>query len=155
MRVLENSIVKPLPTDKVIAEKELEWGIKLPEPYKSFLKKYNGGIPEDGSVETEGRSFIVVRFLGIIEDYDSKLGWYDIEAVETQIAEKLTDNRDNETMDRVPIAEIVGGDYVCLNLGSSGEYGSVCVWDSKKSREFKPVTKLIAKSFGEFLNMVK
>ncbi len=93
---------------------------------------------------------MIVRFLGIIKDLSIEgAGWYDIDVVESQIGERLTDNMDLIGIEILPIAELFSGDYLCLDLRDSK--GSVCVWFHEKSEEFRPVIERVADSFEEFL----
>ncbi len=150
MNIKNESIINPLPDDLLIAEKENKWRVKLPNSYREFLKKYNGGIPQECCFYHREREFMIVRFLGIIKDLSIEgAGWYDIDVVESQIGERLTDNMDLIGIEILPIAELFSGDYLCLDLRDSK--GSVCVWFHEKSEEFRPVIERVADSFEEFL----
>ena len=45
MTIQDNAIIQPIPTDELLAEKERKWRLVLPTDYRSFIVKYNGGIP--------------------------------------------------------------------------------------------------------------
>jgi hypothetical protein len=154
MNVKNDSIIKPLPDDVLIAEKEKIWRVKLPNSYREFLKKFNGCIPQENCFYYKDREFLIVRFLGIVKDLSiGEMGWYDIGVVESQIGERLTDNMDLVGIEILPIAELFAGDYLCLDLRNSK--GSVCVWFHEQSEEFKPVIQTVADSFEEFLTKLK
>lgn len=162
MQIKKESIIRPLPTDEEISEREEEWEVTLPSDYKEFLKKYNAGIPQQDSFVYRGHEYALIRFLGIIDDFeDNEMGEYDIEVVESEIGERLTDNEDLVGMEVVPIAELFAGDYLCLDLrkkhklfGKKDDTPSVCVWDHEESGVFDPVTYKVADSFTDFLNML-
>lgn len=156
MVIKKDSVIIPLPDDLLIEEREKKWRIKLPMSYKNFIEKYNGGIPQENTIDLDGQKYIITRFLGIIKDITlNDLGWYDIGAVESQIGERLTDNMDLIGMEVVPIAELFGGNYVCLDFRETKECANICIWFHDESDEFSPVTKKIANDFDEFLKMLK
>ena len=154
MNAKNGSIIKPLPDDLLIAEKEKKWHVKLPDSYREFLKKFNGCIPQDNCFYHRNREFVIVRFLGIVEDLSNReTGWYDIDVVESQIGERLTDNMDLVGIEILPIAELFAGDYLCLDLRNCKE--SVCIWFHEESEEFKPVIEKIVDNFEEFLTKLR
>ncbi len=150
MNVKNESIIKPLPDDLLITEKEKKWRVKLPRSYREFLKKFNGCIPQENCFHHRDHEFVIVRFLGIVGELSNReIGWYDIGVVESQIGERLTDNMDLIGIEILPIAELFAGDYLCLDLRNSK--GSVCIWFHEGSEEFKPVIEKVVDSFEEFL----
>lgn len=89
----------------------------MPNEYKKFIKERNGGISQKQSFIFDNHSYAISRFLGIVKDIkENELGWYDIGVVVSQIGERLTDNMDLVGMEVMPIAELFGGDYVCLDF---------------------------------------
>lgn len=155
MNIQEKSIITPLPDDILIAEKEKKWRLLLPNTYKEFLKKYNGGIPQENSFNHAGHNYVITRFLGIVRDIKaSDLGWYDIGVVESQIGERLTNNMDLIGMEVMPIAELFGNDYICLDFRDSIEKPVVCIWYHEESTEFAPITEKVADGFDEFIEIL-
>lgn len=155
MKIREDTIVQPLPDEACIAEREEDWEVKLPEDYRNFLKKYSCGEPEEQSFEYKGHMYAVIRFLGIVQDYETDdLGWYDIEVVESEIGERLTDDMDSTGMDVVPIAELFAGDYLCLDFRGHAENPIVCIWFHEESGDFDPCLEKVADSFTEFTEML-
>lgn len=72
-------------------------GVKFPESYIGFIKKYNTGIPITNKFEFNGNVYVIERFLGFINNYKtSSIGIYDIAVVLSQIDTRLTDNPDLE-----------------------------------------------------------
>jgi len=55
----------------------------------------------------------------------------------------------------IPIAELTGYDYVCLDFRENPDAPCVCVWDSLDSGEFEPVTYKVADSFEDFIAMLE
>lgn len=156
MNIKQDSIIEPLPNNLLIEQKEKIWHVNLPISYKNFIKKYNGGIPQENSFDFEGKKYIITRFLVIIKDITmNDLGWYDIGTVESQIGERLTDNVDLIGMDMVPIVELFGGNYVCLDFRQSEYCVGISLWIYDESGDFVPVTKKIADNFEGFLEMIK
>lgn len=156
MRIQDNTFIKPLPTDDLLQKREQRWRVTLPEDYRNFLTKNNGGIPIEMSFACNDHSYAVTRFLCVLENYkDSKFGWYDIGVVVSQIEERLTDNLDLIGVEVLPIAELFGGDYVCLDYRADKHNPSVCVWSHEGSGEFAPVTHKVANSFSEFLTSLR
>jgi len=95
MRLFKESIIYPNPDNQLLSEMENEWELKLPEDYKYFIMRYNGAEPVEKSFECNGDSYSITRFLCILDDPESSNdGWYDINVVESQIGERLTDNED-------------------------------------------------------------
>ena len=155
MNIKEKTVIKPLPDDLEIVKREEIWRLKLPIDYKIFIKKYNGGIPQEQSFNFNDHCYAVLRFLAIVKNIkENDLGCYDIDVIESQIGERLTNNMDLIGMKVVPIAELFGGDYVCLDFRES-ENPVVCIWYHEESGEFDPYTKELAISFEFFLEMLK
>ncbi len=101
-------------------------GVKFPESYIGFIKKYK----------------------------TSSIGIYDIAVVLSQIDTRLTDNPDLEGDELIPIASLFAGNYLCLDFTKDGENTSICIWDHEESDEFQPVTYKVADSFSEFIEML-
>lgn len=155
MKILEETIIKPLPSEELIAKKESNWRVNLPASFKEFISKYNGAELEEQLFIHNGTRYELVRFLGIIENiHSSDLGWYDIGVVSSPICERLTDNEDLLGMELVPIAEIHYKNYLCLDFRNKNIEPSVCIWFNEESEEFSPLTEKIADSFESFLNIL-
>ncbi|WP_105122548.1 SMI1/KNR4 family protein [Streptococcus suis] len=155
MNIQDNTIILPLPTDNLIRKREEIWKVELPTDYKVFIKRGNGGVPERRTFIFQGRNYLLQRFLGLLENVsDSSLGWYDIDVVESQIGERLTDNFDLVGIEVLPIAEIFGGDYLCFDFRTDTTKPSICLWFHELSGEFAPHTEKVADSFSEFLEML-
>lgn len=155
MRILEESVVLPQPTEAVIQEFEKYWELVLPQDYKEFIKRYNGAKPENAAFLCNNCERMITRFLCILSNpNDNEYGWYDIDVIESQIGERLTANEDLMGVEVLPIAELFAGDYVCLDFREGKEKPTVCVWSHEESGEFDPVTYEVANSFTEFLTLL-
>lgn len=155
MEIKEGTIIYPLPNKALIEEEEKFWHIKLPKDYLNFIMCYNGGEPIQDTLTHNDYDYNIDRFLCILDDVEnSEYGEYDIGVVEGEIGEMLTENEDLIGIEVLPIAELYGGDMVCLDFRKNPEAPTVCVWDSEESDEFAPVTYEVAKSFTEFCNML-
>ncbi|MCM1179627.1 MAG: SMI1/KNR4 family protein [Clostridium sp.] len=152
MTIQENTVIQPVPSAELLAEKERKWRLVLPADYRDFIIKYNGGIPNEASFECGGRSYAITRFLCILQNVqESPHGIYDIGAVESQIGERLTDNEDLIGIEVLPIAELFAGDYVCLDYREDQGKPCICVWSHEESGDFEPVTYKVANTFSEFV----
>ncbi len=156
MTIQSNTIIHPIPTDELLKEKERKWRLILPMDYRNFIINYNGGIPNEKMFECNGHGYAVTRFLCVLKNIrETQDGWYDISVVESQIGERLTDNEDLIGVEVLPIAELFGGDYVCLDYRINKENPSVCVWNHEESDDFDPVTYKVTDSFAQFIEMLK
>mgnify|MGYP002513494931 CR=1 FL=1 len=141
MKIQDNTVILPKPTEELLVEHEKNWRLKLPKDYKDFVMNYNGGIPEEKLFKCNEHYYEVTRFLCILKNVsETKEGWYDISVVESQIGERLTDNGDLIGVEVLPIAELFAGDYVCLDYRKNKEAPCVCIWSNDESGDFDPVT---------------
>ena len=155
MHIQKESIIHPLPSLDVVKEREKRWRQTLPADYKAFITGFNGGIPDEKTFQCNGHRYAVTRFLCVLTNYrENQYGWYDISVVESQISERLTADLDLIGVEILPIAELFGGDYLCIDFRNSKENPCICVWSHEKSAEFDPVTYQVAESFSEFLDML-
>lgn len=156
MTIQDDTIIQPIPTDELLAEKERKWRLVLPVDYRNFVVKYNGGIPNEKTFECNKHHYAVTRFLCILKKFqDTPNGWYDISVVNSQIGERLTDNEDLIGVEVLPIAELFAGNYICLDYRQSKEKPFVCIWDHEASEDFSPVTYPVADTFSEFIAMLR
>lgn len=136
MLITKNKLVKN--ASKILEE---ELNIKLPEDYKKFLDKYNGGVTYNTKVKVGSRwqevdgfngvgdvnknySFNRMRTMGVLENYLKK--------------------------QFLPIANNLSGDYYCLYLGSD-DYGAIyLVYHDLLGKK-----KRIYSSFFEFIEIMK
>ncbi len=120
-------------------------GATFPKEYISFLKKYNGGFPEENVVSSEkAPDFILTSFFGTdLVTVD------DISSCFKTFKGRIPDGC-------VPIARDAGGNLVVLNLSNS-KYGYVFFWDHEEEDARMKIDDLclIAPSFNDFLNMIK
>jgi len=155
MDIIQDTIVHPLPDDSILNKEEGMWRVKIPVYYREFIKRYNGGIPEQKSFTANHRSYAIERFLCILEDTNSNdFGVYDIDVTLTRIEDRLTDNEDLIGVELLPIATLFSGDYLCLDFKASNETPSVCVWSHEESGELEPVTYEVCSNFEEFLKVL-
>jgi cell wall assembly regulator SMI1 len=136
-------------TDKEVAYIEKKIGYCLPNEYREFLLKHNGGkCPNRGFVfmensqesDSEVRSFYAVGGIN---------GYYDLE-----------ENMDIYIFDEkrlpdfyIPIAEDDLGNLICIS-GDESDYGYIYFWDHEKEGE-KENMYIIADSFNKFINNLK
>lgn len=130
--------------------------VKFPDSYIRFIEKYNVGLPEAHTFQTQDGSYVISQFLGFVEDYqNSPFGEYDIAVVLSPIDTYMTDNPDLIGDELIPVALLTTDDYVCLNFKDNKEEPTVCIWSSTESEEFQPVIYKVADSFLDFAEMLE
>ena len=150
------SIIYPLPTDALLQEREVAWRVKLPDDYKNFIMRKNGFRPSKNLFSLTNRSFLIERFLCILENTkDNPLGMYDIDVVMSQLDERLFVHEDILGFELIPIVALYGGDFVCLNYVEDPAHPSMCIWYHEESYELEPAIELVANNFTEFLDMLQ
>ncbi len=155
IKIDENSIIKPLPTDEEYSEEAKLWGVNTPYTFKKFIQKYNCAKPIDFEIKAN-RTRLVTRFFGIVNDAvaDFINSEYDISHVQSEAFQFFYYGEDRYDNDLMPFAELFGGDFLCLDKGKNNEYEDnprVCVLSHEESGEFDPVTYHVADSFDEFV----
>ena len=149
------SIIYPLPTDALLQEREVAWRVKLPDDYKELIMRKNGFRLSKNLYSLTNRSFLIERFLCILENTkDNPLGMYDIDVVMSQLDERLFVHEDILGFELIPIAALFGGDFVCLNYVEDSEKPSICIWYHEESYELEPAIEFLANNFTEFLAML-
>ena len=139
------SIIYPLPTDALLQEREVAWRVKLPDDYKEFIMRKNGFRLSKNLYSVTNRSFLIERFLCILENTkDNPLGMYDIDVVMSQLDERLFVHEDILGFELIPIAALFGGDFVCLNYVEDSEKPSICIWYHEESYELEPAIEFLA-----------
>mgnify|MGYP000875586719 FL=1 len=152
----DQSIIYPLPTEALLHEREIAWRVKLPDDYKNFIMRKNGFRPSKNSFSLKNRSFLIERFLCVLENTkDNLLGVYDIDVVMSQLDERLFVHEDILGFELVPIAALFGGDFVCLNYIEDLKNPSICIWYHEESYELEPSVEFVANNFTEFLDMLQ
>ena len=150
------SIIYPLPTDALLQEREVAWGVKLPDDYKEFIKKENGVIPSKRYFHFENNEKVIDRFLAILAISEEKTEEdYDIGVVSTQLEGRIVFDEDNVGMQLIPIAALYGGDFLCLNYVEDSENPNICIWYHEESYELEPAIEFLANNFTEFLAMLQ
>ncbi len=158
--VTENEVrfksVLPPPDARVVSHFEEVNRIKLPLDYRTFLGRANGAIPEQASFNLGARDRVVERFLPLLgEPAQHPDGAYDINVVVTQIGERLTADADEVGCKLIPVAALFAGDFLCLDFRANASQPEVVVWDHERSDEFAPSVMPVAKSFTDFLQLLR
>ena len=152
----DQSIIYSLPTDALLQEREVAWKVQLPEDYKKFIMRKNGFRPSKNSFSLKNRSFLIERFLCVLENTkDNLLGVYDIDVVMSQLDERLFVHEDILGFELVPIVALFGGDFLCLNYIEDPENPSICIWHHEESYELEPAIEFVANNFTEFSDMLQ
>ena len=152
----DQSIISPLPTDALLNEREVAWRVKLPDDYKNFIMRKNGFRPSKNLFSVTNRSFLIERFLCVLENSkDNPLGMYDIDVVMSQLDERLFVHEDILGFELIPIVALYGGDFLCLNYVEDSENPNICIWYHEESYELEPAIEFLANNFTEFLAMLQ
>ena len=152
----DQSVIYPPPTDALLQEREVAWKVRLPDDYKNFIMRKNGFRPSKNLFSLKNRSFLIERFLCLLENIkDNPLGVYDIDVVMSQLDERLFVHEDILGFELVPIAALFGGDFVCLNYTEDPENPSMCIWFHEESYELEPAIEFVANNFTEFSDMLQ
>ena len=152
----DQSVIYPLPTDALLQEREVAWKVRLPDDYKNFIMRKNGFRPSKNLFSLKNRSFLIERFLCVLENTkDNPLGIYDIDVVMSQLDERLFVHEDILGFELVPISALFGGDFVCLNYIEDPKNPSMCIWYHEESYELEPAIEFVANNFTEFLAMLQ
>ena len=133
-------------TDARIDRLERELGIKLPEGYRSFLRRYNGGHPDPAFFPIRGLesnpSRAIHYFFGIDDPLESNCLDWNYRILKGRIPRELLAIAGDDT-----------GNLICLSLKGPNE-GTVYFWDHDD--EHSPPTYgnlyLIAETFSKFLD---
>ena len=79
MKILNDSVVEPRPSDELMRKEEKVWRVILPKEYRDFILDNNGGIPYEKSFRCNGHEYAVDRFLCILDSSEqNKFDSYDI-----------------------------------------------------------------------------
>lgn len=119
---------------------ENKLGHRLSDEYKKFLMTGNVMIPAPNSVQGQGMSGSVSKFLGVSSDADD-----DLLVTMRTYADRLPD-------DVIPIALAGGGNLVCVY----SKNGQIYLWDHEDEAGAGEAVSFdnmhfVAKSFSEFL----
>jgi cell wall assembly regulator SMI1 len=140
---------KPQLNENQINDLEKKFNICLPNEYRNFLLKYNGGIPrpsvfnfkDNGGQETNS---LVHYFYAIYNEsnYDNLEQNYILYIKEKRIPLNI-----------LPIADDPFGNMICISL-SGNDCGNVYFWNHEEEVENESYDNLslIANNFNEFLD---
>lgn len=137
----------PPATPEEIQKAEQSMGIEIPEEYRQFLLKYNGGRPKPDVFPIHnnpvGDKGIMSNFFSVNEsDYDSLQKIWKI-------------FKDRIPSGYLPIAHDVGGNLLCMKL-SGDDNGSIYFWDHEMELEYENPNDIpmyfVASSLNELLN---
>ncbi|MEW9701489.1 SMI1/KNR4 family protein [Paenibacillus sp. SI8] len=140
--IIENSF--PAITSDHLDAVEKRYGIKLPEDYKQFLLKQNGGSPSISKFSTkDGKvTSFSMNFLPLIDKGPSLVANY------------LVFNRDGKLPSNIiAIGEDPIKNLVCISVDGS-DRGSIYYWDFLHDEEIKPSYNYllrISDSFTDFI----
>jgi len=148
--MLFKTILK-IPETVEIDEFEIQLGNLLPDDYKKFLLKFNGGFPEKKIFhidDQQGEDILSVLY-GI--DKENKTREH------LTLAYNFNFLRIDLPQNILPIGHDPGGNYICMSL-SEDNYGKIYFWDHEVPNEDKNGKTnynnmyLIAEDFNVFID---
>ncbi len=104
--------------DKDIERIEKRLKVKLPNEYREFLLKSNGGKPVPDTVKHDGEYFDYVSYF-----YGARFNTY-----ADDLFRNVEEYSEYILPHYLPIADSPGGDVYCLSLKPE-DYGSIYYWD--------------------------
>lgn len=112
-------VLRPPPSDELIASFEAETGLPMPMELRSFLRLVNGGHPERDSVGGNGGQFAVGRFYHLsAENYGPESLWYAAKHWRPVLGDKA-----------IPFATDGGGNQFFLDLSETPSSVKLCLHD--------------------------
>ena len=130
--------------DREIPVIEKRLGFKLPEQYKAFLLKNNGGTPSPDTVPYNGEYF----------DYVSLFYAVRTNAYSNDLFRNIEEYKEYILDHYLPIAESPGGDVYCISL-KTDDYGAIYCWDHEEANyggePWEENMIKLANSLNEFL----
>jgi cell wall assembly regulator SMI1 len=149
------SIIPPPPPGRIETLEDY-FEVTFPDDYKQFAATHNGAVPLKNRFDIEGLERVIERFLPILQDVeDHPLGWLDLEVVASQLDARLTDDEDGENINLIPIAALLAGDFVVLDYRKGLESPTVGFWNHEASEDFAPAVTTVARTFNEFLSILR
>lgn len=137
-------------SEEVLKQLEARIGFMLPDDYRRFMSKFNGGRPGPsgfGFTTVKGKSDSSVRFFLTLDDREE---YYTIQ-------EFLDCYADRIPLKLLPIACDSFGNLILLDLGARFT-GVVYFWDHEQESMDEPTwdnIAVVAPSFTEFLNALE
>lgn len=157
MKLNNDSIVLPLPSNKLLEEIQTYGQIVLPKEYVEFIGKYNGAEPLDYSgtfVAENEHEYVIDRFLCLLDNAkESSMGQYDVEVVLSGLEERIIPEEFSEQTGYIifPIAVLFAGDFLCLDYRKGEKKPEMVVWDHENSGDFDPTFYYVCANFKEFI----
>lgn len=129
-----------------IRQFEITYGISLPDDYKSFLLKFNGGYPSDDlafNIEEDGTDSVLSHFYELGKSTD------EIQSLEECISDLVQTGFIPPNY--LPIADDAFGNQICVGL-SEEIFGQIFFWDHEGNDQ---TMVRVASNFQSFLEGLK
>jgi cell wall assembly regulator SMI1 len=134
------------PVDSTVVDGiELELGVALPEDFKTCVRKYHGGRPDNR------RFSFLDQKLGEMKSSFAVLLSFNRENSEN-ILRSLELRQDQLPKGIVPFGDDGGGDMICFDYRHTASNPPIVYWHHE--REGDESVTFLAKSFSEFLEML-
>ena len=138
----------PIITDIELNRLESALGITLPQSYREFLKKYNGGRPKPSGFPIQGLANnpkgIIQHFMGINQRIESSNLVWTFNTFKGRIPPSL-----------LPCARDEGGSLICISL-EGPDQGTIYYWYLKEEygRPGYDNAYFVARNFSEFIESI-
>lgn len=141
----------PGATQESIDGFEKSLGIKLPDDYREFIYKYDGGVPDPAvfDINKERDSSVVKELFGLETPLTASSLKYNLSLYENRIPSKF-----------IPIGSDVFGNKIILGVGGDN-FGAIFFWDHENEASDEDVQTyhsnifLISESFDDFLGKLR
>lgn len=128
--------------EEKLTEFESRYSIKLPEQYRSFLLKYNGGITPETEFRYKRTSSDVRAFYGIGNGID----YYSFENIFENVLKDVLPLTVFIDKGILPVAEDSWGNYITIGIDGENR-GKMFFCDHEKGMK----AKLLTETFSEFI----
>lgn len=152
MEYINESIILPCPTDELLAKKEKDWGVLLPQSYKEFIKKMNGIKVTNAIIEYDSHKEGIFQFFCIMQNIENQ--WLEIDVISAPIIDRLVYNEECTGMEVIPIAKLDYGNYLVLDYKVPDNDPQIGVLDFEIAEELNPSIHFVFESFDDFINSI-
>ena len=151
--MIKFKVVNPKISAERIEEFQIRNGITIPDDYKEFLLRTNGGVPANYHIlefvhNTKGKEQVTLQELFGIEVHSSKMITFDIDEIKEITRETLQS-------EYLAIGMMVGDHIMAVIRLSGSQKGHIFLWDDQLVHNNEKAYHFVASSFEEFLDLLR